>query len=107
MPDYLITLRVVDDPNLGGDRVKRSCFKCLSSVWIGPESPYWSLRYDELKVVCTHCAPKIEGLDQAESVPLTEEQRLTIARTTGLWGNQIDRGVERLTRKIFGSPDLE
>ena len=106
MPDYLISMRVVDYPGLEGKRVTRPCFKCLSSVWIGPDSPYWSVA--GVNVVCTHCAPKIEGLDQAEDVPFTEEQRLLITRTTGLYGDQIDRFHKDVIKpKIFGRPDLE
>lgn len=102
---HLITLRVADF--LGtppGDRFTTRCHRCFSEVLVSPSSPYWT---KQLIVTCTHCA-RILGRGPVVSEPLTEAQRMDIARHTGLHGDLIDRFLEEVViPDIFGREDIE
>jgi len=100
----LVSMRVTDYPdNPATDSVIRLCHKCLSSVWVSASSPYWTT---PVVVTCTHCVPKDDP--DPDFGPLTDAQRLDIARHTGLYGDQIDWFLKNvIIPDIFGRPDQE
>lgn len=73
--------------------VTRSCSRCLRPVWIGQSSPYWST---PVNIICLPCAQILPKEMESRPMPLTEAQRLDIARHTGLHNEQLDQLVEEM-----------
>ena len=71
------------------------CQFCQRDVWVSPASPYWKLA---LRICCTRCLKERPEQPDDIVMDLTEEQRLEIARGTGLYGDALDRLIERVKR---------
>lgn len=76
--------------------VRRTCERCQRSVWVSPASPYWHIW--SLQLCCTRCRKDAPPDPDGEDMEPTDEQRVEIARATGVYGDALDRLIKDVQR---------
>lgn len=77
--------------------VRGICSQCYQPVWIAPTGQEWVGR---AILICLGCTKKLPKTPEDEVLRLNEEQRLEIARETGMYGDELDRFVQYVEREL-------
>ena len=97
-PIHIITERCADLATPVAGCTVSWCQTCEAPVWISPttlrEAPIDGI------VVCLPCARPLISKEPAPDFSLTDGQRLEIARETGLYGDALDRLLDRVRQQI-------
>ena len=96
----IITCRCADLPTpLAGSTVGR-CQICEEPVWLSPATSRAASKHAVL--ICNACAKPLMARDHPKPEPPNDDQRLEIARVTGLYGDALDRAIARAVEKYTG-----
>ena len=88
----VITMRCADLARPVAGSTVSACHMCEASVWISPST--LSAAPGPLLLTCIPCVKSLLAKDPREPEPLTDDQRLEIARATGLYGDALDRAID-------------
>mgnify|MGYP001562877354 FL=1 len=103
--DVVVTVRCADTANpLPGATLSR-CHACEEAVWIAPTT--LAILKGGETIICHPCARPLIVEDPTFRMPTpTDDQRLEIARATGLYGDALDAAIESVRRKIDGGEQI-
>ena len=89
---FVITMRCADLARPVAGATVSACHICEAPVWISPST--LSAVPGPPLLTCIPCAKPLLAKDAREPEPLTDDQRLEIARATGLYGDALDRAID-------------
>ena len=97
-PVHVVTMRCADLSTPVAGAIVSRCHTCEEPVWLSPstvrEAP------NPRTVICLPCARPLTVKDKIKPDPLTEGQRLEIARETGLHGDALDRAIDSVVKHL-------
>lgn len=98
-PPFIVTVRCADLlAPVTGAAVSR-CQTCEEPVWLSPTSQ--GAAKSGGTIICKACWSKEIGKGgTSKPLPLTDEQRVEIARATGLYGDALDRAIARVEQRL-------
>ena len=98
-PPIIVTLRCADLLTPVTDAAVRRCQTCEEPVWLSPTSQ--GVAKSGGIIICKGCWSKeLDKGGTSKPLPLTDEQRVEIARETGLYGDALDRAITRVEQQL-------